>query len=69
MIANHNVKVNGRWYAAGEMLPGTQEEPKGRTARTGSRAPKQEEAPNTAETPEVPQEEKPKTAQRNKTAK
>lgn len=28
MIATHNIKVNGRWYHAGEELPGEETAPK-----------------------------------------
>lgn len=28
MIATHNIKVNGRWYHAGEELPGKETAPK-----------------------------------------
>lgn len=67
MIATHNIKVNGRWYHAGEELPG---EPK------KAKEPKQV-APEVAETPElVPQEPeepkpepKPRTTPRRKAAK
>lgn len=45
MIATHNIKVNGRWYHAGEELPGEET------------APKKAEKP--VEVPEVPKEEEP----------
>ena len=63
MIATHNIKVNGRWYAAGEEIPEEKER-------------KAEKKPvKVAEEPEVPQAEektepaKPRTTTRRKVSK
>ena len=52
MIATHNIKVNGRWYHAGEELPEAKADPK--------KAEKPVEAPEVSE-PETPVKEEPKT--------
>lgn len=61
MIAKHNIKVNGRWYAAGETIP---EEPKQITmAEAMEPAKEPENAPEKA--PEAPA--KPKAIRKKKT--
>ena len=52
MIATHNIKVNGRWYHAGEELPEAKAEPKN--------AEKPVEVLEVSE-PETPVKEEPKT--------
>ena len=61
MIATHNIKVNGRWYAAGEILP---EEPEQMTmAEAMEPAKEPEKEPEKA--PEEPA--KPKAIRKKKT--
>ena len=62
MIATHNIKVNGRWYAAGEVVPDQQQ-----VIAKAVETPKAEKP--VEETP-VKEEQKPKsTAQRRRTNK
>ena len=61
MIATHNVKVNGRWYAAGEEVPDQQQ-----VIAEAVQIPAKEES---AEEKPVEQEAKPKTAARRKASK
>ena len=67
MIAKHNIKVNGRWYHAGEELPGEPkkaEQPKTvaqEVPETPALAPQEPEEPKT--------EAKPRTTPRRKASK
>ena len=54
MVATHNVKVNGKWYAAGEYIPD------GEPEQIQAELPVEEPA----EKPEVKAEAKPKTSRR-----
>jgi hypothetical protein len=77
MIATYNVKVNGRWYHAGEELPGTAKKP----APVKEPVPEKEQVKEPEPVPEQigfpigeepvtePTEEKPKTASRRRTGK
>lgn len=61
MIATHNMKVNGKWYAAGEELP----EKKAKVKPEPAEKPiVMEEVPQAEEEPKA--EEKPKTSSRRK---
>ena len=61
MIATHNIKVNGRWYAAGQEVPEQKQD-----TREAVKAQKAKAEEPVAEVPEVKpveteQEDKPKT--------
>ena len=62
MIATHNIKVNGRWYAAGEEVPDQQQ-----VIEEAVQIPEKEETAE--EEKPVEKEEKPKTAARRKVSK
>ena len=66
MIATHNIKVNGKWYRAGEMVP----DPEPKQAEIPVEAVKEEPVAE-AKVPEEPKEEaapqlKPRTTSRRK---
>lgn len=61
MIATHNIKVNGKWYKAGEEIP---EEKKEVLKQKEEAVPEVKEEPIPAE--EQKEEPKPKTASRRK---
>jgi len=62
MIADHNIKVNGRWYAAGEEVP--EQKPEKVKATEPVREESVKEEPIQEEAPKA--ETKPKTAARRK---
>ena len=61
MIATHNVKVNGKWYSAGEMVP----DPEAKQAEMPAEPVKEEAKP--AEEPK--EQPKPRPASRRKVSK
>ena len=64
MIATHNVKVNGRWYSAGEEIP----EEKPVKAETKAEEPKAEQPVAEQETLFSVQDEEPKETPKPKTS-
>ena len=61
MIADHNIKVNGRWYAAGEEVP--EQKPEKVKVAESVREESVKEEPIQEEAPKA---EKPKTTTRRK---
>lgn len=63
MIATHNIKVNGRWYAAGEEVP---EEKEQKVEKKPAKVTEEHEVPKVEEKAEA---EKPRSATRRKVSK
>lgn len=63
MIATHNIKVNGRWYAAGEEVP---EEKEQKVEKKPAKVTEEPEVPKAEEKAEA---EKPRSATRRKVSK
>lgn len=66
MIAKYNVKVNGRWYAAGDVIP---EEPKKAAKAQPEQVPLMDPPPETEPPKAEEPKEKPRTASRRKASK